>query len=51
MSRLEDRLEGSRATKKNLFINGVSYEVVRASIKDLTDEELQTIYEEVKVKE
>ena len=31
----------------NLFENGVNYEIVRASIKGLTDEELQAIYEEV----
>ena len=31
----------------NLFKNGVSFEVVRASIKGLTDEELQAIYEGV----
>lgn len=31
-----------------LFENGVSYEVVRASITSLSDEELQAIYEKVK---
>ncbi len=30
-----------------LFRNGVGYEVVRASIKLLTDEELQEIYNEI----
>ena len=30
----------------NLFKNGASFELVRASIKGLTDEELQAIYEE-----
>ena len=49
-SREEGRLEGRDSllmTIKNLFVNGVSYEIVRASIKDVTDEELQTIYKEV----
>ena len=31
----------------NFFVNGVSYEIVRASIPLLTDEELQEIYESV----
>lgn len=31
-----------------LFENGVSYEVVRASITSLSDEELQAIYENAK---
>ena len=48
--REEGRLEGREAllvTAKNFFANGVSYEIVRASIKDLNDEELRAIYEEV----
>ena len=31
----------------NLFKNGASYELVRASIEGLSDEELQSIYNEV----
>lgn len=31
----------------NLFINGVSYEIVRNSIKTLPEETLQKIYDEV----
>lgn len=50
-SRAEGRVEGSKEalliTTKNLFRNGASYELVRASIKELTDEELRSIYEEV----
>ena len=32
---------------KNLFTNGVTYDIVRSSIKNLTDESLQKIYDEV----
>ena len=39
--------EGHEQDAYNLFKNGVSFEVVRASIKGLTDEELQAIYEGV----
>ena len=52
--RLEGKLEGKLEERnvwllaiKNLFTNGVSYEMVRASVKDITDEELQAIFEEV----
>lgn len=31
----------------NFFINGVSYEIVRNSIKDISDETLKAIYDEV----
>ena len=31
----------------NLFENGATYELVRASIKQLSDEKLQEIYDEV----
>lgn len=31
----------------NLFINGVSYDIVRNSIKNITDEKLKEIYDEV----
>lgn len=50
-SRAEGRAEGSKQTllitTKNLFRNGATYELVRASIKELSDEELRSIYEEV----
>lgn len=50
-SREEGRLEGSRdtliTTVKSLLQNGVSYEIVRKSIKGLSDEELHAIYEDV----
>ena len=32
---------------KNLFLNGVSFHLVRDSIKSLSDETLQRIYDEV----
>ena len=32
---------------KNLFLNGVSFQLVRDSIKSLSDETLQRIYDEV----
>ncbi len=37
-----------KSTARSLFQNGVSYEIVRASIKALSDEVLQQIYQEVK---
>lgn len=53
-SRLEGRLEGRLEERdvwllaiKNFFANGASYEMVRASVEDITDEELQRIYKEV----
>ena len=46
-SRLEGRLEEQKVIVENLFTNGVSYEIVRALVKDITDEELQAIYKEV----
>ncbi len=48
--RAEERLERKEAlllTVKNLLLNGVSYEIVRASIMDLSDDELQAVYKEV----
>jgi hypothetical protein len=45
--RLEGRLEEQKVIVENLFTNGASYELVRASVKDITDEELQAIYKEV----
>jgi hypothetical protein len=47
MIREEGREEQARQTAHNLFENGASYELVRASIALLSDEELQTIYDEV----
>lgn len=40
--------ETSRETAKNLFINGADYELVRASINNLTEEELRAIYNDIK---
>ena len=46
--RAEEAAEkAARETARNFFENGVSYEVVRASIATLSDEELQEIYKEV----
>ena len=39
--------KATRVTARKFFENGVSYEVVRASIATLSDEELQEIYKEV----
>lgn len=39
--------EGKKETAKNLFINGVSFELVHNSIKDLSEEVLREIYDEV----
>jgi hypothetical protein len=45
---LEEGLElASMENAKKFFINGASYELVRNSIAHLTDEQLQTIYNEV----
>lgn len=45
------REQGNRDEAKEVtrefFRNGASYELVRASIKSLTDEELQEIYNEI----
>ena len=46
--RAEEAAEkAARETARNFFENGVSYEVVRASIATLSDEKLQEIYKEV----
>lgn len=39
--------EKAATSAKKLFENGVSYEIVRASIADINDEELQKIYKQV----
>ena len=39
--------QASMDNARNFFINGVSFEIVRNSIKDISDEELQKIYDEV----
>lgn len=39
-------IQNARENARNLFKNGVSYELVRASIKNLSDEVLQEIYEQ-----
>jgi len=46
--REEGRENEARDNARNLFANGVDYEVVRLSIKTLTNEELKRIYNEVK---
>lgn len=52
MIREEGREEQARQTACSLFKNGASYELVRASITLLSDEELQAIYDDVtRVKE
>ena len=43
----DSRLEERKVIAKKLFANGVSYELVRASVEDITDEELKEIYKEV----
>ena len=47
----EGRMAGIRTASldnaKELFSNGASYELVRKSIKGLTDQELQEVYTEV----
>lgn len=45
----ENVIEKSKEIAKRFFENGISYEVVRVSIDTLTDEELQTIYEQVRI--
>lgn len=47
LGREEGLEEASIENAKNFFNNDVSYEVVRQSIKHLTDEQLQKIYAEV----
>lgn len=39
--------EAARETARELFYNGASYEIVRKSLKSLTKEELDRIYEEI----
>ena len=43
----EGRKEEAKQVARSLFENGANYELVRASITILSDEELRTIYEEV----
>lgn len=45
--RAEGRKEEAVENARNFFVNGVDFEVVRASIKTLSDEELQEIFNEV----
>ncbi len=46
---LKEAIEGEAKTNaRTLLLNGASYELVRASIKSLSDEVLQQIYQEVK---
>ena len=48
MIREEGQEELARQTARKFFENGASYELVRASITLLSDEELKAIYEDVK---
>lgn len=43
----QGRRDEAMENARELFKNGVSYELVRASIKLLTDEKLREIYEKV----
>jgi len=43
----EGRVQTSIETARNLFENGVDFEVVRVSVEHLTDEQLKAIYDEV----
>ncbi len=43
----EGKKEAELQTAYNLFKNGANYELVRVSVKGLTDEEVQTVYKEV----
>ena len=43
---LQQGVQNIKQTARNFLENGVSYEVVRASIEGLTDAELQAIYKE-----
>lgn len=44
----ERQIMKDKETAKKLFLNGAGYELVRASIDSLKDEELKEIYEQVK---
>ena len=45
---LKQELTSSKAeSARNLFLNGVSYEIVRSSIIEISDDTLQKIYQEV----
>ena len=44
----EKEIKEAEQSARTLFENGVSYDVVRASIRPLTDEQLQNIYETIK---
>ena len=44
----EKAKEAEKNNALRLFQNGASYELVRASIASLSDEELQAIYEKAK---
>lgn len=42
--------EASTKNARNLFENGVSFDIVRISVENLSDEQLQKIYDEVMAK-
>lgn len=42
--------EASTKNARNLFENGVSFDIVRISVENLSDEQLQNIYDEVMAK-
>ena len=43
----EKAAEKAADSARNFFENGVSYDIVRASISTISDEDLQKIYEQV----
>ena len=43
----EEAAEKAADSARKFFENGVSYDIVRASITTISDEELQKIYEQV----
>lgn len=43
----DGKTEAMKENARNLFINGATFELVRDSIKDISDEVLQEIYDEV----
>ena len=44
----ERQIKKDKETAKKFFLNGASYELVRASIDSLMDEELREIYEQAR---
>lgn len=42
--------QNAKENARKFFENGVSYQIIRASIENLTDEELKEIYDDVMCK-